>query len=350
MLINFEANTILTGVPLALPAANTVVQVPESIALTPDLLASLRQLKADGYSVAVDGFEARSGVDELLGLADMVIIDSLNKKPDHLAVLARQAHTEGRALLAKRVEDQAAYDLARQLGFTHFLGFFFQRPKIIPGRKFTTNEASRLRLMQFTHQDDPDFKSLAEAIKSDVSVSYRLLVYLNSPLFMFHIQIQSIEQALLLLGWKQVRNWLRVIILADLTPVGVTSELPFLSVQRGRFFELAAKQAGFKVGEREALFMLGLFSLLEPLLRMPMNYILQHLPLEQDLKDALLGGEGPYAIWLTLARAFEAGDWAGVEATIATLGLDKAGVARCYSEALDWANRFLDQGVVNTPA
>jgi c-di-GMP phosphodiesterase len=342
VLINFDEKNIRDGAPLALPAANIVVQVPEAAAPSPELLRALADLKAEGYAIAVDDFEARPGAEELLALCDLVIIDTLGREPQPLFALAHKAKGPGRLLVAKRVEDLDSFEKTKGMGFTHFQGFFFQRPKIIPGRRFSSSEASRLRLLYFTQQDDPDFKDLAEAIKTDVSISYRLLLYLNSPLFMFHIHIQSIEQALLLLGWKQVRSWLRVLILSDLTPSGASSELPFLSVQRGRFFELAGKQAGCKPAERESLFMLGLFSLLESLLRMPMANILQHLPLDQELADALLGQDNGYAPWLGLARAFEAGDWAGVEASIALLNLDKVAVARCYSEALDWANRFLD--------
>lgn len=346
ILINFDEKTILDGVPLALPAANTVIQIPESAKVGGKLLETLKSLKVEGYALALDDFSAKPEAEALLKLADVVIFDLLNQDLGSLQARVKAARSPSRLLVAKRVEDSAAFDRARAMGFTHFQGFFFQRPKVIPGRKLSSTEAARFRLLEFTQQDEPDFRSLAEAIKTDVSISYRLLTYLNSPLFTFHINIQSIEQAIILLGWRQVRNWLRVIIFSDISPEGKSSELPFLCVQRGRFFESVAKQAGTKSNDRETLFMLGLFSLLEPLLKMPMAEILTNLPLESELKEALLGGINRYSPWLALAQAFEAGDWEAVDGTIATLGLDKVVVARSYSESLDWANRFFDQGAV----
>lgn len=345
VLINFDEKTVLDGVPLALPAANTVIQIPESAKVAPRLLEVLKTLKVEGYAVALDNYEARPQAEPLLKLADIVIIDILGQDPAALAERVRSARSLNRLLVAKRVEDSAAFDQARSLGFTHFQGFFFQRPKVIPGRKLNSTEAARFRLLEFTQQDDPDFSNLAEAIKTDVSVSYRLLTYLNSPLFTFHINIQSIEQAIVLLGWRQVRNWLRVIIFSDLSPDSRGTELPFVCVQRGRFFETVARQSGAKSSDREILFILGLFSLLEPLLKMPMAEILASLPLEAEIKEALLGGDNRFSPWLGLAQAFEAGDWEQVDTGIARLGLDKVMVARSYSESLDWANRFFDQGV-----
>jgi EAL and modified HD-GYP domain-containing signal transduction protein len=344
VLVPFDEHSILDGIPYALPAASTVIQVMEAQDPGARLIEALRELRGEGYTVAVNGFESLPRAEPLLDLAEIAIIDVPGKNSRVLAALATSARRRCRILLARRVENSAARDAAAILGFTHFQGSFFQRPSLVSGRTFKAHQVARLALLRLTGDDDPDFGTLAEAIKSDVAISYRLLVYLNSPLFTFHISIRSIEQAIVLLGWKQVRNWLRVVILSEIVPEARASELSFLSVQRGRFFEMAARQAGMSADEREEVFMLGLFSLLDALLQMPMAEVLESLPLEEGLKTSLLGRPGRLSPWLAMAREIEAGKWEEAEGQAVAFGLAPSLVARAYAESLDWANRFFAQG------
>lgn len=340
IMIHFPRTSILQNVPYALPAEQGVVEVSESEPLDPVLEDALSCLFRDGYKVAVDQFEARRKARRYLEIADIIVIDCLDRTPDELRNLAEAAQDSGALLLAKRVETPEQYELARSLGFDLFQGYFFQKPETITDRRLTSSEAARLKLFQLIESDDPDFNQLGEAIQADVSISYRLLTLLNSPYFGFAQKITSIRQALVLAGWKQIKNWLRVVILTDMAPKGKTSELPFLSAQRGKFLEMAMVDSGRSNPGPDRLFILGLFSLLEPMFDMPMENIVMHLPLDDDLKTALCGKENEYYFWLELISCFENADWKRLDEVMQKLKLDPVVVAGCYHKALTWANGF----------
>lgn len=210
----------------------------------------------------------------------------------------------------------------------------------MPGRKLSSNQMSRLLLFRVLAKKDPEFDELASVIQSDVSISYRLLSFINSAAFSFTRKVESIKQALVLPGWKQIRSWLWLVILTDISPEEKTSELPYLSVIRAKFLERCADNHTISRVKIDSLYLLGLFSLLEAMLDLPMEEIAENLPLEDKIKDALCHKENEYSAWLDLARSFERGDWDRLDGIIEKLDLDPMLVANSYSEALVWAKSF----------
>jgi EAL and modified HD-GYP domain-containing signal transduction protein len=345
ILVNFGRRTILDKAPYALPSGKTVVQVDEGILLDDALLDALDALKAEGYQIAVNGFQARPEAAPLLELADMAIVDVLGRTPESLAPVLEPLTRRKIAAMARKVEDEAAFSAAKQLGFTLFQGYFFKKPEIVAGRRLASNEIARLKLLRLTQSDQPDEEALTKAIRSDVSLTYRLLSYLNSPLHGQRMEQLSIQRAVMYLGWTQLRHWLRVIALTDISPPGKAGELAFLSLQRARFFELVAKGLGAKgLGQDpqqvENLFTLGLFSLLDAMLQSPMEELLGNLPLDERVKEALLVRTGPDAPWLGMAQCFEQGDWAGLERALTALGIPAELAAESYSQAMEFAASF----------
>ena len=351
MLINFDQQSILDSVPYSLPSGQTVVQVPTRIVgvekspQIQDTMHALMELKEDGYLIALDDFSPGIASPAALELADILIVDVLGKKRDCLGAAVNAARGHTNLIMAKRVEDGKSYSMAKEQGFTLFQGFFFKKPEIVAGRKLTSHEISRLNLLRSIEQEQPDYAKLAEDVQSDVSVSYRLLSYLNSAAFGFPQKINTIKQALVLLGWKQLKNWLRVVILTDLTPGKKSSELSYLAVQRGKFLELTARNHKLPGEEPEKLFLLGLFSLLEVMLDMAMQEIVERLPFEQDLNDALCRKPGSkYLAWLDMVNAFETAEWEVLDRTIQELELNRLLVAMTYYESIPWAKAFFLHG------
>ncbi len=339
LMVNFSRAGILDQLPYALPPGRTVVEFGECLPPDKDLLLALRKLKADGYLLSLDGLRDVGGCGPLVALADIVKVDVLDQTMEDVAAVLDAVGRDGPILLAKRVETAALFEMSKAMGFTWFQGFFFQRPEIVPGRKLSSNQQSRLRLFRLIEREDMELEKVAEIIHADVSISYRLLSLLNSAAFGLPQKIDSIERAIMMLGWKSLRNWLRVVIFTDLAPKGKTRELSFASVLRGRFMETAAEAHGAPVSP-PALFLLGLFSLLDAMLDLPMREIVTSLPIEEELKEALCGERNVHADWLRLAACFESADWRRLDAYVEALGLDPALVARCYHEALAWTNSF----------
>ncbi|MEF3698186.1 EAL and HDOD domain-containing protein [Desulfolutivibrio sp.] len=339
IMVNFSRAGILSQLPYALPPGRTVVEFGECFLPDKDLLAAIHKLKSDGYQMCLDGFRETGGCEPLLAMADIIKVDVLDQPPGEVADILDLVGKNGPILLAKRVETAGLFDMARAMGFSWFQGFFFQRPELVPGRKLPSNQQSRLKLFRLIEREDMDVGKLAEIIQSDVSISYRLLALLNSAAFGLPQKVNSIERAIIMLGWKPLRNWLRVVIFTDLAPRGKTRELSFASVLRGRFMELLAEEHFARVSS-SGLFLLGLFSLLDAMLDLPMPEIVTSLPIDEELKEALCGEHNVYSDWLELADCFETADWKHLDAFVEALGLNPALVAKCYHEALTWTNSF----------
>jgi len=340
ILVNFGRRTILDKAPYALPAGRTVIQLDENVLLDDTLVHDLKALKTDGYLIALNAFKARPEAAELLKLADMAIIDLLDNTTGEVEALLKPLAVHGVTPLAKKVEDAQAFALAKKLGFKLFQGYFFKRPEVVAGRRLASNETARLRLLRATQSDQPDPEALGEAIRSDVSLSYRLLSYLNSPLHGQSMTTLSIPRAIMVLGWTQLRHWLRVIALTDLSPSAKSEELSFLSLTRGRFFELTAQGLALSAAETENLFTLGLFSLLDTMLQSPMEEILSNLPLDDAVSAALLKKSGGYARWLDMAVSFEQGEWPELERVLKDLAIPDELVAASYAMAMEFAVSF----------
>lgn len=340
ILVNFGRRTILDKAPYALPAGRTVIQVDENVLLDDSLINDLKALKTDGYLIALNAFKARPEAAALLELADMAVIDLLGNSTGEIEALLKPLAVHGVMPLAKKVEDAQAFTLAKKLGFKLFQGYFFKRPEIVAGRRLASNETARLRLLRATQSDQPDPDALGDAIRSDVSLSYRLLSYLNSPLHGQSMTTLSIPRAIMVLGWTQLRHWLRVIALTDLSPSAKSEELSFLSLTRARFFELTAQGLDLSAAETENLFTLGLFSLLDTMLQSPMEDILANLPLDDAVSAALLKKSGGYARWLDMAVSFEQGEWPELERILKELSIPDELVAASYAMAMEFAVSF----------
>lgn len=343
ILIHFTKGSILRDIPLALPPESTVVEVDESFGHDPEMIAALTRLKNENYHVAVNNFRARASCLKLYRLADIAFVDILGKDFETLKLLTQKAQQLPFMLAAKRVEDMQQFQTVSELGFALFQGFFFEKPQIVPGRKLSSNQISRLMLFKVLEKKDPDFEELAKVIEADVSISYRLLAFINSAAFSFTRKVESIKQALVLLGWKQIRSWLWLVILTDISPEDKTSELPYLSTIRGKFLERCVANHNVQNVKAESLYLLGLFSLLEAMLDQPMDFIAENLPLDDKIKAALCHEQNDYSRWLELARCFETGNWDRMEELVEILGLDPMLVANSYSEALVWAKSFHEQ-------
>lgn len=342
ILVNFDGRSIREQVPHALPPERAVVEVREKDLRDQGMRDILGQLKADGYTIAVDDFEGATPPEMLGPLADLLIIDVLRTDWADSLRLMEPFQGQGIRFLAKRVEDYHAFALAKDCDFDLFQGFFFQKPENLTNRVITATQAGRLGIVRLIEQVDPDFQKLAEAIQRDVSISYRLLSFLNSPFFGFGQQVSSIKQAMVLAGWKQLKTWLRLIILTDIAPKDKPSELCFLSAQRARFLELTA-QAHPQTGQSgDRLFLTGLFSLLHSMLDLPMTGIVDNLPLDWEMKEALCRRSSSLLLWLEMAERFEQADWPGLDMRIRTLGLDPVSVAGAYAESMEWANSFFN--------
>ncbi|THB64707.1 MAG: HDOD domain-containing protein [Desulfovibrio sp.] len=344
MMRNFTERSIMKKAPSALDPKGSIVEVSEASAITPEFIASLDQLKKNGYRIAVDDFEGLPGSEPLLERADLLKIDILEKRPQDILKLCNMAGDPSPVLVAKNVDYIELFNLAKAMGFSLFQGTFFKKAEILEDRKLTSSELTRMELFKIIETGEPDFKALSAAISKDASISYRLLVFLNSAAFSFPTEITSIDHAVVLLGWQQIKTWLRIAILNDLSPSPTKAELIRLASQRSSFFKLAAQRSGYKAHDPDKLFLLGLFSLLEPIMDMFMEELVESLPVDDEIKAGLCREKNVYSLWIEMASRMEAGHWSFLDRIVAYLKLDPHAVAKSYYDAHVLTNSFYDSG------
>ncbi|GFK93317.1 hypothetical protein NNJEOMEG_01149 [Fundidesulfovibrio magnetotacticus] len=345
--IRIPPGSIMAGIPAALSPKTTVVELDAPPAQDQGLLAALSTLKKQGYALALNAASDRACVHGLTELADIVFLNVLGKEEDEIKAMVEPFAASRAILAAKHVEDHAMFERAKKLGFHYFQGSFFKRPVLSPAHRLSSNKATRLGIYRSLGNSRLNADELAAIIESDVSICYRLLTLINSLAYGLQYKVHSIKHSIMLLGWDHIKNWLWLVVLCDILPKGKTQELPRLSAIRARFLERAAAEHGYKAVPPDTLFLLGLFSLLEPMLDTPMAGLVQDLPLEEVVKSALCGKPNLPHQWLELARCFETGDWAKMDALIDSLGLDSVTVAKAYYDALIWASALYEQAALD---
>ena len=338
IMVDFSEKSILDKLPYVLPPLLSAIKVDEDIGRQPSSMEVLNRLKLDGYPVAIRSFTGNPDCEPLYKLASIIAIETRGREGEGIrADLARARHYNS-LLLASEVQDRRLYQICRELNFPLFSGPFFKYPDKVTVRKLSSNEILRFQLLKFIETEDPDIPRIAEAIQADATVSFRLLAFLNSAAFAFTQRIKSIQQAVALLGWYNIKNWLRVILLTDMSQSKQAEELVLLSAQRGMFLECVAREHDFWGFDPGSLHLLGLFSLLDTLLALPMAEIVGHLPIDNKLKAALCReANNEYAPLLRLAQFFEEARWPDVEAMVQQLNLDKAKVMEAFQKSINWA-------------
>jgi EAL and modified HD-GYP domain-containing signal transduction protein len=316
----------------ALPKNRVVLEILENVKPTPQVIDTLTSLSQQGYTIALDDFVYAEEFKPFLELADIVKIDVLGKSEEQLHREVSQLRDSRVRLLAEKVETPEVYALCKKLGFYYFQGYFFFRPDIIRGREIPANRIALLELMGKIQDPHISFKRLVEHIRNDLSLSYKVLRYVNSAYVGLPNRVDSIEHAACLVGIDRIRTWATLIIMAS----GQTqaTEILVIALVRAKMCE----RLGYRLGASspEKYFTMGLLSVLEALYESSMQDIIDKLPLHEDITDALVNGTGEMGMVLSCVKAYEEGEWMELK----PLQLDPSTIRDFYVEAIDWANHF----------
>ncbi|MEZ7198124.1 EAL and HDOD domain-containing protein [Pseudodesulfovibrio karagichevae] len=341
ILINFPEKLLVEDAGFALPRERCVVEILENVRPGKETLAAARRLKDAGYTLAVDDFFGQDELRPFVELADIVKMDILALDADPARIKAGMAGLPGKVtLLAEKVEDNETFKTLRDMGFSLFQGFFFSRPEIIPGRKLTAAETTKLQVLGELAKPDFEAARLAAILQSDPSLTYRLFRYVNSAGFGLLQKITSAKRAMDMMGMIQAKQWLRSVVLADLNPSPKAGELAYLAVHRAKFLESICSSSNRPVCEPDTLFTTGLFSLLDAMLGMNMHDILKSLPLEESVVEALDGNGELYDL-LRLATSYERGQWGETLQRLKKLDLDSFQAELLYIQSRSWAQKML---------
>ncbi len=331
--INFPQTLIEGEVPSLLPRQSLVVEVLEHVEPTEKVLQSLRSLRRQGYTIALDDFVFEEKYHPLIGLADIIKIDYQATPVDQQQKLI-DALGHRIEFLAEKIETPAEYEIAKRLGYKMFQGYFFSRPIVEHGAEIHPFRHTLLEMLKELDRPEPSFRRIAAQIERSVDLSYKMLRTVNTVYQKGRRTIESIEQAVARIGLDELKRWSYLMLLRDMQ-TSESKELIKQSVIRGKMMELIAEDT-LTDGLPFDAFITGIFSLLDVILDEAMQTLIAELPVAPPVKAALLGEQNGLRKLLEDVIAYE-------QLTIPLHNTD-SDWSQCYVEAIRWS-RSLDESI-----
>ncbi|MCU0680882.1 MAG: HDOD domain-containing protein [Polyangiaceae bacterium] len=287
LLINVTREVLLGGLIRAMPPELVGIELLETVEPAPDVVAACRALKDEGYTLALDDFSMRPGYEPLVRLADIIKVDfRATVDESERAAAAELGHRHGAQLLAEKVETREEFAEAQRLGYMLYQGYFFCRPEMSSVRQLPAFKLNYVRLFQVANDPHLDLGEVEQLIKRELSLSVKLLRYLNSAAFGLRGRVSSLRHAVVLLGEVRFRRWVSLLAVTGLGDGGPEE------LVTARFGEELARAAGLDA-LAEDTFLCGLLSCVDALLGCPLRESLDSLAIDGAVSEALLEGRGP---------------------------------------------------------
>jgi c-di-GMP-related signal transduction protein len=331
----FLLNDYLTLMPKEL----VVGEILETVQEDAEVLAACYRMKKQGYRLALDDYCDAPETQSLLAIADFLKIDVLLTGFPEQERVVKLCHQRKIPVVAEKVETDEQFRRCTEIGYDYFQGYFFCRPQIVGRRSVPANKTIYLQLLQAANEPVFDLHRISMLFRRDVSLSYRLLRYLNSAGFAFKAEIRSIPHALTLLGEQPMRKWISLVSVAGLGDevAGGLLRLPLL---RAIFCELIGQKIGM-LRDTSELFLLGLLSVMDALLNMRMADILAEIPVNEEIKKALLGRSSRYRPIFEVVLDYESGTWEQLVQSARQIGLHEEFLPELYMRSVRWVSEVL---------
>jgi EAL and modified HD-GYP domain-containing signal transduction protein len=340
--LNVDAEVLASDIFAFLPRERTVLEIVASVDPDEAVLERMRELAGHGFRFALDGVSGDSvRLQRLLPLASFVKLDLRNVPPSALPNLVRRLHAMDKRIVAEKVETREEYQACLDLGLDYFQGYYFAKPSVLGGRKLSPSQLTVLNLMNLV-TSDVDNVEIERAVKKDVTLALNLLRLVNTPAVGARQRIDSVTQALVVLGRRQLQRWLQIMLYAEPSTRGHNqTPLLMLATTRGRLMELLAKR--LRPGQAqlgETGFTVGIMSLMDALFGIPMGDIVDQIPVSDEIRQALLKRSGFFGELLKLAEGLEQSD--GSEAlvlpTLKELAISGDDIVELEMSAYQWSD------------
>lgn len=337
--INFHTNTLLHKFPGFLQSESVCIEVLETVDVSKDLVSACKKASDLGYRIALDDHDFQDKWDQLLPYVSLIKVDIQQQPLITLPARMKPFKEHNVPMLAERVETKEEYDRCCELGFEYFQGFYFEKPEIVKRKVLAPQQMILMELLAAVHQVEVDFQQVSEIIRNDLSLTYSLLKFVNSAAFNKGREIKDIRHAVTFVGEKELKKYVALVALANVGK-DQPEELVTKSLTRAHFM---AELERVSVGEstNNASFMTGLLSLLDVLLRTPMESILERLPMSKAINAAILKRTGRVGYLLRLVEAYEHGDWKRVETLAQKMYLTELDIGQCFVAASSFCGELM---------
>ncbi len=338
--INFTKQLIIDEIPTVFSNENLVIEILEDIVPDPEFIASCKRLKEKGYTIALDDFVLDYPYESILDLADIIKVDFLLTTPQERKMIIQKYGNRNIRFLAEKIETLEQFEEAMAYGYTYFQGYFFSKPVIMKHTDIKPASLNYIKILEELDSNVPEYERIASVIEADVSLSYKLLRLINSAAFYTNSRVTSIKHALVMLGFKEIRKWISIVMLRELAE-GKPDEIIRVSLLRGRMGEILSNQFDLE-SRRTEVFLMGMFSMIDTLMGQSMENALTVLPLEDDVKAGILGEKNAFSDLFRIVTAYEKGNWdyLFLKAKAYDVGLNIFPDA--YIEAAKWTTAVFD--------
>ena len=329
--INYPRELLLSDAPLTVHPERVVIEVVEDVPSGPSLVAAIKSLRTRGHRIALDDYSQHLNDPALLDVVNIVKIDVSQQSRADLEQVAGELTRRGLMLIALEVETVEQFEHCLQIGFEGFQGDFLHRPETFEAHRVPSSRLATLRLISALQNTDCSMQAIETLVSQDLPLSYRLLRCINSSYYNLPRKVDSIRQAIVMLGLDNLRQLATLIALHgfDSRP----TSLFVTAMTRARLCEQLARLAG--VPDTGPYFITGLFSLLDVLTGTSIGELLDELPLTESVERALLAHEGDLGSALRCARAYERASWGRVSFH----GLTPELIRAAYVDAVFWAEQ-----------
>lgn len=342
--INFTENLLQNETALLLPKNKICIEILENVYPSKDIINACIKLKKLGYILALDDFVLKPQYLPFLDLVDIIKVDfkisSVKERKNIINIIGSNKIK----FLAEKVETQEEFHEALDSGYSYFQGYFFSKPAVLSAQDVPPMKLNQIRMLKELNQPDIDFNEIENIIKMDVSLSYKLLKFINSADLGLKTEIHSIKHALVILGKEEIIKWISLIALKNLG-ADCPEELMINSVIRAKFAESIALSTDLKDRASDA-FLMGLFSNIDALMNRPLSEILKDIALPEDIKEALLGTHNKFRQIYDLLIAYEHGNWVKSKCYAAMVFPHGSNIPEMYIKSLKWSSHFLEAGLV----
>jgi len=336
--INLELDILMSDSLELLPKEMVVLELLETLEVTPTLIERCHELKESGFTLALDDHDYDPRYEELYQIVEIVKVDLMATPVDTLGATIECYRNYSFKLLAEKVESKEEFLKCLDLGFDYFQGYYFARPAVIEKKKIDEGGAALLKLMR-QMMDDSDIEEIEKTFRSSPGLTYKLLLLVNSVSFVGLQKIQTVRHAISMLGRAQIKRWVQLALFATDDSHATENPLVEMAAVRGGFMEQMAAACPRLRGNREApdqAFMTGILSLLESLYDIPMHQIAEELNLSDEVQQALVNREGAYGNLLALAEALEQVDFVAASHLLEGLSIPYHIAMQAQMKAFNW--------------
>ncbi|MEI6205594.1 MAG: EAL domain-containing protein [Desulfuromonadales bacterium] len=336
--INIELELLMDDSLHILPKEQVVIELLETLQVTPELVERCRFLKENGFTLALDDHEYSPVYHELYEIVDIVKVDLMLSPPERLAEMVKKFACYPLQLLAEKVETQEEFRLCLDLGFDLFQGYYFAKPSIMEKKSMDDSGTTLLKLMRLL-SEDAEHPEVEKTFRGDPGLTYKLLLLVNSVGIGTRNKINTVRHAISILGRQQIKRWVQLALFAGSDRRGMENPLVDMAAVRAGFMEnMASCHPGLKgySDSAEKAFMTGILSILEKVYDIPMDEVVRKLSLSDDVRDALVERQGDLGDLLRVAELLEEMGFNQLGPILDEMGISLKDLLICQKKAFTW--------------